>query len=356
MSVFSHPEFDAHEQVVFCHDVASGLKAIISIHNTGRGPSLGGCRMWPYENEEAALTDALRLSRGMTYKSALAGLPFGGGKSVIIGDPRRDKSEALFRAMGRFVESLGGRYRIAEDVGISVEDIEIVARETRFVAGVSAGGSGDPSPATAYGVFRGIEAAVKHRLGRPSLEGVGVAVQGLGHVGQYLCRYLSEAGARLVVSDIDRERVEAMVQSLGAAVVAPDAVIEAPVEVYAPCALGATLNDQTIPRLRCQVVAGSANNQLAEPRHGRALKERGILYAPDYVINAGGIINISHEKLRPEDPDYDREAAYAHVSRIHDTLLEIFRRAEIEDLPTSEAADRLAEEHFKKKALNRAAA
>ena len=342
MSVFEHHEFDGHEQVVFCHDPASGLKAIIAIHNTNRGPALGGCRMWPYASDEEALTDALRLSRGMTYKSALAGLAFGGGKSVIIGDPKRDKSEALFRAMGRFVDSLGGRYSVAEDVGISVPDVEIMARETAFVAGTRAGGAGDPSPATAYGVYMGIKAAARHRLGVDSLTGLRVAVQGVGHVGYYLCRHLFAEGAELVVADIAQESLERAVREFDAHVAAPDVIAAAAVDIYAPCALGATVNDETLPKLQAKVVAGSANNQLAEARHGEALRRRGILYAPDYVINAGGVIAISHE-----GPGYDEAKAFAHVAQIHDTLLEIFRRADAQKVATSEAADRLAEERFR---------
>ncbi len=343
MSVFEHGEFDGHEQVVFCHDSDSGLKAIIAIHNTNLGPALGGCRMWPYASDAEALTDALRLSRGMTYKSALAGLSFGGGKSVIIGDPRRDKSEALFRAMGRFVDSLGGRYSVAEDVGISVPDVEIMARETRHVAGTRAGGAGDPSPATAYGVYMGIKAAAEHRLGADSLKGLRVAVQGVGHVGYYLCRHLAAEGAELLVADIAQDPLDRVVQEFDAHVVAPEAIATATVDIYAPCALGATVNDETLPKLQARIVAGSANNQLAEARHGEALRQRGILYAPDYVINAGGVIAISHE-----GPGYDEARAFAHVAQIHDTLLEIFRRAEAEKVATSEAADRLAEERFRK--------
>ncbi len=351
MTLFTHHEFDGHEQVAFFHDPGSGLRAIIAIHNLNRGPALGGCRMWPYADEEAALTDALRLSRGMTYKSALAGLAYGGGKSVVIGDPRRDKSPALFRALGRFVETLGGRYIVAEDVGISVEDVEALARETGHVAGTRAGGAGDPSSATAYGVLTGIRAAVAHRLDRKSLRGVRVAVQGLGNVGHALCRALAEAGALLVVTDIHDDSVQKVVAELGADPVAPEAIYDAQVDVFAPCALGAILNDETIARLRAPVVAGSANNQLAEPRHGIALRRRGILYAPDYVINAGGVTYVSHE-----GPGFDRQRALAHVAEIGDTLAKIFRRADQAGQATSEAADRLAEEHFRKPAATSAAA
>ena len=343
MPIFAHPEFDGHQEVVFGHDAASGLKAIIAIHNTNRGPALGGCRMWPYAGEAEALTDVLRLARGMTYKSALADLPWGGGKAVIIGDPHADKSEALFLAMGRFVDGLGGRYVTAEDVGVSVEDVEVMARVTSHVAGTGSAGAGDPSPSTAYGVLMGIRAAVAHKLGRDSLDGLRVAVQGVGHVGYHLCRYLAEAGAKLTVADIDREAIERVAAEFHARPVAPEAIYGVDGEVFAPCALGAVINDDTIARLKAPIVAGSANNQLAEPRHGAELMRRGVLYAPDYVINAGGVINISHE-----GPAYDKRAAVDHVAKIHDTLREIFGRADAEHLPTSEAADRLAEERFTK--------
>ena len=343
MPIFAHPEFDDHERVVFGHDAETGLNAIIAIHNTNLGPALGGCRMWPYASEAEALTDALRLSRGMTYKSALAGLPLGGGKAVILGDPRKDKTEALFLAMGRFVDSLGGAYVTAEDVGVSVDDVDTIARATCHVAGTRAGGAGDPSPSTAYGVLMGIRAAVTHKLDRNSLDGARVAVQGVGHVGYHLCRLLHEAGAKLTVTDIDGAAVECVADEFGAKPVAPDAITGVEGEVFAPCALGAVIDDQTLERLQAPIVAGSANNQLAEPRHGIELMRRGVLYAPDYVINAGGVINISHE-----GPNYDKQAAVDHVARIHDTLREIFGRAEASSIPTSEAADHLAEERFKK--------
>ncbi len=341
MSVFEHPEFDAHEEVAFCHDADSGLRAIIAIHNSNLGPALGGCRMWPYASEADALTDALRLSRGMTYKSALAGLAYGGGKTVIIGDAKTMKSEGLFRALGRFVDSLGGRYSIAEDVGITVADVETMALETRHVAGVTAGGAGDPSPATAYGVFMGIRAAVQHKLGRNDLQGIRVAVQGLGAVGYHLCEFLSGDGAELVVTDLNQAAVERAVQELGAHAVAPDDIYGTGVDVFAPCALGAVVNDDTLKVLKAQIVAGSANNQLAKDRHGELLARRGILYAPDYVINAGGIINISCE-----GPSYDQARAFSKVARIGPTLLAIFERAEAQGISTAEAADRLAEQRF----------
>ena len=342
MPVFSNKEFDDHEQVVYCRDAESGLNAIIAIHNTSRGPSLGGCRMWNYASEDEALTDALRLSRGMTYKSALAGLPLGGGKSVIIGDPGCDKSEALWLAFGRFVDSLGGRYTCAEDVGTRPADLEIVRRATPYVSGIAEGGAGDPSPATAYGVFTGIETAVAARLGRDDLDGVSVAVQGLGNVGTALAGRLAKAGATLSVTDIDELAVARAVREFGATAVKPDEIYRLDVEVFAPCALGAIINDETLGQLRASIVAGSANNQLAEERHGHALWQRNILYAPDYAINAGGVIWISHEGA-----DFDAGRAMAQVGRIGRTLAEIFTRARAEGVPPETAANRVAEDRFR---------
>lgn len=348
MSVFSHREFDNHEQVVFCCDAASGLKAIIAIHNTCRGPALGGCRMYPYASEEDAVFDVLRLARGMSYKSALAGLDLGGGKSVIIGDPRRDKSPALLQAMGRFIDSLGGRYIAAEDSGTHVADIKLMGTVTEHVAGIqdkpAADGtrSGDPSPATAYGVFMGIKAAAKYQLGRDDLHGLRVAVQGLGNVGFRLARYLHEAGAQLWVTDIYPEAVQQAVQALGAQAVAPAEIIGLDVDVFAPCALGAVINDASLPRLQARIVAGAANNQLAEARHGAELHRRGILYAPDYAINAGGIIDVAQERL-----GFDRAQLLRQIEGIYDTLLTIFERAGRTGLPPGTVADQLAEERLR---------
>ena len=340
MSVFASRSFADHREVVFCRDPEVGLSAIIAIHDTTLGPSLGGVRMWPYRSDAEALEDVLRLSKGMTYKSAMAAIALGGGKSVIIGEPRKHKSEALLLSFGRFVDGLGGRYIAAEDVGTSVNDLEVVRRATRFAAGL-ADGSGDPSGATAFGVVQGIAAAVKRQFGRDSLDGVSVAVQGLGHVGMLLCELLAAAGARLIVSDIDGAAVERAVSRFDAEGVAADAIYDAAADVFAPCALGAVINDGTLPRLKAEVVAGAANNQLAEDRHGADLAERGILYAPDYVINAGGVINIYHEL-----EGYDRDRAFAHVGRIGGTLETIFARAAAEKLPTNVMADRIAEERI----------
>lgn len=345
MTVFSTPEYDGHEHVAFGHDEETGLRAIIAIHNSNLGPGVGGCRMWPYPDDTAALRDALRLSRGMTYKSALAGLPFGGGKSVIIGDARAEKTPALMRAMGRFVESLGGRYVAAEDIGMTVADMDEMATVTEHVTGTSTT-SGNPSPYTAYGVMRGIEAAIEHRLAHnDGMAGVRVAIQGLGAVGFDLARRLHEQGAKLHVADINKDAVQRAVDTFGAIPVDTQNIHAAAVDVFAPCALGAVINDKTIGELGAQIVAGSANNQLAEDRHGKALAARGVLYAPDYVINAGGIIEIAHGKSF--GGDHDDSKIYAHLDTIHDTLTEIFERAETEGTATNMVADTMAEERFR---------
>lgn len=352
MSVFQSRDYDGHEQVAFFQDEQTGLRAIIAVHNTNLGPALGGVRMWPYSSDEEALRDVLRLSRGMTYKSALAGLSFGGGKSVIIGDPHRDKSDALMIAMGRCVDSLCGRYIAAEDSGTCVEDMKCIAEETEHVLGVAdkrttRGGvrSGDPSPATAKGVFVGIQAAVRHELKRNELDGLKVAVQGVGNVGGRLVELLSEAGARCWISDIDAMRVERIADETGAVPVTEDKIIGCDVDVFAPCALGAVLNDDSIPRLKARVVAGAANNQLQRGRHGEELMREGILYAPDYVINAGGVIDVAHERI-----GYDIDKVVAKVEGIGDSLTEIFDRAVAERRATNVVADDLARERFKKAA------
>ncbi len=344
MSLFSAQDFDEHEQVVFAADAETGLRAIIAIHDTSRGPALGGCRMWNYDSEDEAIRDALRLSRGMTYKAAIANLSLGGGKSVIIGDPRTDKTPELLRAMGRAVENLKGRYIIAEDVGTCVEDMTQFRKETRHVTGLAPeqGGSGDPSPSTALGVLMGLKAAVDYRDDGKGLSGLRVAVQGMGHVGFHLCRYLAAEGAELVVTDIRESSVQRAVDAFGATAVEPDAIFDADVDVFAPCALGAILDDDTIPRLKAGIVAGSANNQLAEARHGDALRERGILYAPDYVINAGGVIQVAAERERQ-----DRDQVTRKVKGLYDTVLGILGRADRQNISTSLAADRIAEERFR---------
>lgn len=340
MTVFSHEAFADHEQVVFVSDEAAGLKALIAIHDTALGPALGGCRMYPYANEEAALRDVLRLSRGMTYKAAAAGLELGGGKAVIIGDPRRQKTPALLQAMGRAVERLAGRYITAEDVGTTVADFAEVRKATRHVVGlpVQLGGTGDPSPTTAFGVFYGLAAAARHRWGAKNLAGRHVAVQGLGNVGWHLCQLLHEVGASLTVSDVDASRAAKAVATFAARAVSPEAIYAVDAEIFAPCAMGAVLNDGTVMQLRCGIVGGAANNQLAREEHGEALRARGILYAPDFVINAGGIIRMASER-----DGYNQTLVDRGVEGIGRTLLAIFQSAEVDGVTTHMAALRLVQ-------------
>jgi leucine dehydrogenase len=334
-----------HEQVLFCNDNASGLKAIIAIHNTVLGPSLGGTRMWAYNNEVEALNDVLRLSRGMTYKSSLAGLNLGGGKAVIIGDARKDKSEAMFRRFGMFVNSLAGKYITAEDVGVTTRDIEYIYMETKNVAGKpeSLGGGGDPSPVTAYGTYMGMKAAAKKAYGSESLNGKRVVVQGVGNVGENLVKHLSHENAKVFVADIHKDRLQTVVNKYGAEVISLDDVYTTPMDIYAPCALGATVNDDTLEKLSCKIIAGAANNQLAdEAKHGKAVMQKGIYYAPDYLINAGGIINCHSEVYG----GYNRESAMHQTENIYNTTLKIFEISEKENIPTYLAANRLAEERI----------
>lgn len=333
-----------HEQVVFCRDQETGLKAIIAIHDTTLGPALGGCRFWDYESQDEALFDVLRLSRGMTYKAAVAGLPLGGGKSVLIGDPAKLKSEAFFKTFGRFVQSLGGRYITAEDVNIRVGDMNQVSLETKYVTGISPekGGSGDPSPVTAWGVFCGIKAAAQFRLKRDSLKGLKVAVQGCGSVGRYLCDHLHSEGAELIITDINEQNIRLVKEKTGATVVAPEQIFSQDVDIFAPCALGAVLNDDTIAELKSPVVAGGANNQLLdEDKHMKMLTAKNILYAPDYVINAGGLINVCAELQ-----GYQAEKARGDASKIFDTLLKIFKSSESQGMNTLLSANALAEERI----------
>lgn len=341
MTVFSAVDFSDHELVVFARDAETGLKAIIAVHSTALGPAVGGCRMWAYAGEEEATRDALRLSRGMSYKNALADLPLGGGKSVIMAPEGSFDRQALLRAFGRAIDSLGGRYITAEDVGTSVADMLTIRSVTTHVSGLSADPAkgGDPSPYTALGVYHGIRASVRHKLGKESLEGVTVAVQGLGNVGRNLCGLLHRDGAKLVVTDISAERVEAAVAAYGALAVGLDAILKVEADVLAPCALGAALNAQTIPALNVPVVAGAANNQLATAEDGERLRQRGILYAPDYVINAGGIIAVSHEILN----DFDQARVTAKVEAIGERLSRIFTEADRDGLATAVVADRMAE-------------
>jgi leucine dehydrogenase len=330
-----------HEEVVFFQDKSCGLKAIVAIHDTTLGPALGGTRFWQYANEEEALIDVLRLSRGMTYKAAVSGLNLGGGKAVIIGDPKKDKTEALFRSFGRFIESLNGRYITAEDVNTSVDDIEHIFTETNFVTGVAQqyGGSGNPAPYTALGTFRGIEAAVTKAYGSRNLKGKSVAIQGVGAVGFELARLLTEAGASILFTDINEKGIQKMKEALpNAKFVGAQEIFTANCDIYSPCALGASLNDETIPMLKCKIVAGAANNQLKEDRHGQMLKERGILYSPDYLINAGGLMNVSIEFEGWADSKSRRM-----IDTIYDKTLEVFRISDEQNIPVNKAADVMAE-------------
>lgn len=326
-----------HEQVVLCHDDSANFRGIIAIHSTTLGPALGGTRFWQYASDEEAIVDALRLARGMTYKNAVAGLNLGGGKAVIIGDNKTPHREMLFRAHGRFVESLGGRYVTAEDVGTSTADMDFVHMETEYVAGLT-DRSGDPSPVTARGVFRAIQASAKWRWGSENLSNRTVAIQGCGHVGYYLAQELHSAGAKLIVTDIDAERVHRVVRDFGASAVKSEAIYCVKADIFAPCALGGIINDDTIPQLRCEIVAGAANNQLLEDRHGDRLEERDILYAPDYVANAGGVINVYSEIA-----GWDAVRSLRKADEIYETVLSVFEIAKQDRIPSYFAADRLAE-------------
>ncbi|TXE12645.1 Glu/Leu/Phe/Val dehydrogenase dimerization domain-containing protein [Algoriphagus aquimarinus] len=335
-SIFGQITTMDHEQLVICNDEATGLKALIGIHNTTLGPALGGTRMWPYASEEEAITDVLRLSRGMTFKNALAGLNLGGGKAVILGDPKL-KNEAFLRRFGRFVQSLGGRYVTAEDVNMNTSDMEFIGLETRHVTGLPEikGGGGDPSPVTAYGVYMGMKAAAKKAFGSESLQGKRIGVQGVGQVGKYLIEHLVKEGAQVLVTDIFEDKLQKVAKATGAQVVDPNVIYDMEMDIYSPCALGATINDQTIDRLKCAVIAGGANNQLKdETKHGRILVEKGIVYAPDFLINAGGVINVGAEYFG----GYNRETVYKQTERIFDTCLGILNKSEKENIPAQQAA------------------
>lgn len=333
-----------HEQVIICSDPSVGLRAIIAIHNTTLGPALGGTRMWPYETEEAALKDVLRLSRGMTYKSAISGLNLGGGKAVIIGDPHTDKTEALFRSFGRFVDGLNGRYITAEDVGMTVREMEWIYSETKYVTGIprALGGSGNPSPVTAYGVYMGVKACAKIAYGSDSLEGKRIAIQGAGNVASTFAKHAAEEGAQLFICDIYEEKANALAKETGAEVVDPDSIYGLDVDIFSPCALGGVINDDTIPMLKCDIIAGSANNVLDdEDRHGQLLLDKGFLYAPDYVINAGGIINIASEL-----EGYDDERALQNAANIYNTILDILNLSEEQNIAAHIASNKIAEERI----------
>jgi leucine dehydrogenase len=326
-----------HEEIVMCSDPSVGYRGILAVHSTKLGPALGGTRFWNYATDQEAITDALRLSRGMTYKNAVAGLNLGGGKSIIIGDNKTKDREKIFRAHGRFVEILGGRYITAEDVGTSTKDMSYVQMETKHVAGL-AGKSGDPSPVTAHGVFRAVQASANRKWGSDSLEGKAIAIQGAGSVGGYLAKELHEAGAKLIISEIDPAKSAKVAKATGAKIVDDTAIFSADADIFSPCALGGIINDKTIPMLRVEIVAGGANNQLLEERHGDELQRRGILYAPDYVANAGGVINVYGEVA-----GWDAQRALDKADDIYDTILKVFDIAEAKNIPTYEAADRLAE-------------
>lgn len=347
--MFDNPNFDAHERVVFGHDASSGLRAIVAVHSTTRGPAAGGCRFWQYASSADALTDALRLSRGMSYKNAMAGLPLGGGKAVVLGDPKRPKTPALLQAFGRFVDSLGGIYITAEDVGATVADMETVATQTRYVSGLprtAVDADGNPGPKTALGVYLGIKAAVQFKLGRAQLDGLTVAVQGLGGVGYDLCRLLAADGARLRVADIRADVVQRAVADFGAVASQPDAILFEQADVVSPCALGAVFNATTIPRVQAAIIAGAANNQLATADDGARLHAAGVLYAPDYVINAGGIISVGREYLGGATAQSIRE----EIHRIPVRLTEIFGRSKSANRPSSDIADEMARQLIKKEA------
>jgi leucine dehydrogenase len=339
--VFGQVSFDNHEQIVFCQDKDTGLKAIIGIHNTTLGPALGGTRMWKYSNEWEALNDVLRLSRGMTYKAAITGLDLGGGKAVIIGDSKIDKTPEMITKFGEYVNSLSGRYITAEDVGTTTQDMDLIKKVTPYVTGISEskGGSGNPSPVTAYGVYMGMKAAAKYEFGTDKLEGKKILVQGIGHVGEILVDYLTKEGAIVQITDINEARLQEMESKYGAKIVTENDIYSVDVDIYAPCALGATINDTTINKIKARVIAGAANNQLAnEQIHGQMLKEKGILYAPDFLINAGGIINVYSEIA-----GYDSAEAMRRTENIYNTTLEIFSFAESKGLTTYHAALLIAE-------------
>lgn len=343
-TLFNELASKEHEQIVMCSDPEVGLKAIIAIHNTTLGPALGGTRMWNYESEEAAIKDVLRLSRGMTYKAAISGLNLGGGKAVIIGDPHTEKTEALFRSFGRFVDGLGGRYITAEDVGMTEREMEWIYSETKYVTGIpkALGGSGNPSPVTAYGVYMGVKACAKKAYGSDSLEGKRIALQGAGNVASYFARHAAKEGAELFICDIYEDKAKALANEVGGTVVDPDSIYSLDVDIYTPCALGGVINDDTIDHFKCDIIAGGANNVLdEEDRHGKMLMSKGILYAPDYVINAGGIINIASEL-----EGYNEERALQNAGNIYNTITDILNYSEEHGMPAHQASNSLAEQRI----------
>lgn len=335
-----------HEQIVFCQDEETGLKAIIAIHSTALGPALGGTRMWKYNNELEALNDVLRLSRGMTFKASISGLDLGGGKAVILGDAKTEKTDALMRRFGKFVETLGGNYITAEDVGMTTHDMEMVREETKHVTGIpeSMGGSGDPSPVTAYGVYMGMKASAMYKWGSDDLKGKKVVVQGIGNVGMNLVKHLTEEGAIVTINDISKDRLKMVAEKYGATIVEGDGIYDVDMDIYAPCALGASVNDNTLSRLNCEIIAGAANNQLEdEARHGQMVMDKGMIYAPDFLINAGGLINVYSELN-----GYNREEALAKTKEIYNTTLEILKKSELEKITSHEAAKQIAQARVEK--------
>ena len=335
-----------YQQLLFCNDSGSGLKAIIAIHDTTLGPALGGVRMMAFPSEEAAIKDVLRLARGMTYKASISGVNLGGGKSVIIGDPNKEKTEALLRAMGRFIHSLGGKYIAGQDIGTNSQDMATIAQETSFVTCVDekAGGSGDPSFATAYGVKVGMKALLQEAFGRDSLSGRRIAIQGVGNVGYYVAKYSHEEGAKIIATDVSKEALKRVSNEFGAEIVDLDGIYSVNCDIFSPCAIGGVVNDVTIPKFKCDIIAGSANNVLASNQHRLALQEKGILYGPDYLINSGGLIHCQEEILG----GVIRNRVLEKVSRIYDQVLQVIHRAKEERISTAEAADRIAEERIRK--------
>lgn len=346
MEMFNYLETNEHEQLIFCSNPESGLRAIIAIHDTTLGPALGGTRMMNYESVDQAMKDVLRLSRGMTYKAAIAGLNFGGGKAVIIGDAEKQKSELLFRTFGKFVDGLAGRYITAEDVGTNVKDMEYVRMETKYVTGISKalGGSGDPSPVTAYGVYVGMKACAHEKWGSGSLRGRKIAIQGAGHLARYLCEHLYSEGAELFITDIFDEKVKKILETVKAYVVKPEEIYEVDADIFSPSALGGIINDKTIPKLKCEIIAGGANNQLEdENKHGKMLLDKDILYAPDYVINSGGLINVANEL-----EGYRQDRAMKQAESIYDIVKKVFAVSKERNIPTHFASNMLAEERLEK--------
>ncbi|UCC39282.1 MAG: Glu/Leu/Phe/Val dehydrogenase [Candidatus Aminicenantes bacterium] len=346
MEIFEHLGKYNYQQVVFCNDNSTGLKAIIAIHDTTLGPALGGVRMWPFPSEEAALEDVLRLARGMTYKASISGVNLGGGKSVVIGDPNTQKTEALLRAMGRFINSLGGKYIAGQDIGTDSHDMAVIVHETPFVSCVhqKAGGPGDPSFATAFGVKAGMQALLKESLGSDSLSDRRIAIQGVGNVGYFVAKYCHEEGAKIIASDVSEEALKRAKDEFDAEIVDPDNIYEVDCDIFSPCAFGAVVNDETISMFKCKGIAGSANNVLAEDRHGIALQERGILYGPDYLVNSGGLIRCEEEVLG----EVLKDRVLEKVSRIYDQTLQVIQKAKEGGISTAKAADRLAEERIEK--------